>query len=433
VTDRRRAEDALAFLNDAGTMLASSLDYETTLTQVARLAVPALADWCAVDIAGVEGSIHRLAVAALDPLKEALVRQLRERYPFRPEWTTGVPQVMRSGEPEIIAQVNESQLAASAQDPQHLALLLNLGMRSILRVPLVARGRTLGVISFISAESGRQYNAADLPLAQALARRAAQAIDNARLYEEAQAALRARDQFFATISHDLRTPLTAIKAFTQILHRRATRTSGDGAAVTLEALTTIDSATTKMMTLISEMLDLSRLQSGRPLELERERTDLLALVRLEVAALQRTVSDHQIAVETWLDELVGDWDSARLGRVISNLVENAVKYSPAGGPILLSVRCEPHDDGLCAVLRVRDEGIGIPADDLPHLFERFHRGANVGRIDGTGVGLSGARQIVEQHGGTITVESTEGSGTTVTVRLPLAASESEPLGPLGHA
>lgn len=246
-----------------------------------------------------------------------------------------------------------------------------------------------------------------------------------RLYDEAQAALRQRDESLSAITHDLGQPLTSIKVAAQLARRRADGGGGKAAdnAWLAEELTSIDAATTKMWAMIGELRDVARLEAGRPLSLDWQPIDLVALVRQEAAAHQTMTDRHRVRLEAAEPHLVGEWDPYRLVRVVSNLLSNAVKYSPEGGDIAVTVAREAGDAaaGDRAVLRVRDEGVGIPAADLPHIFERFHRGANVaGRIDGAGIGLWGARQIVEQHGGTITIDSREGEGTTVTVRLPLA-------------
>jgi signal transduction histidine kinase len=168
---------------------------------------------------------------------------------------------------------------------------------------------------------------------------------------------------------------------------------------------------------VGELLDFSRLEAGRPLDLDCRPVDLIALVREEVAAQQRTTTRHRLVLEVPVDELVGELDGPRVSRVIANLLSNAVKYSPNGGTITVNVA---PDEGGWVTIGVRDEGLGIPAADLDHVFERFERGSNVaGRIAGSGLGLAGAKQIVEQHGGTISVESTEGSGATFSIRLPL--------------
>jgi signal transduction histidine kinase len=273
------------------------------------------------------------------------------------------------------------------------------------------------------------------------------AAENAALYHEAQRALAVRDEFLSSLSHDLRTPLTSVKAYAQMLGRRVTQTQAPDKHDLLQGLAAIEAGAARMAALVDELLDIARLQTGRPLELARRRTDLVALARRATEAHQELSNRHLIRLESDLPELVGWWDPDRLQRVLDNLLSNAVKYSPDGGTIRLTLARErsaapalpgsgaghsPQNSATdWAVLTVTDEGIGIPAADLPHVFERFRRGRNVvGRIAGTGIGLSGAKAIVEQHGGTIAIASREGAGTTVTVRLPVCpASGASAAGP----
>ncbi len=230
-----------------------------------------------------------------------------------------------------------------------------------------------------------------------------------------------REAFIDAAAHDLRTPLTALKAQAQLLRRRASRGQAVDAATFASGLAEIEAAADRMVALIGEMMDAAHLRGNRTLELTRAPMDLVELAEAAVAEARRSTTRHEVRVETQEPSLVGEWDRARLARVVANLLDNAVRYSPKGGEIVMRVgRAEDPDGTPWAVLAVRDQGVGIPAADLPHLFERFYRGGNVtGRIAGTGIGLAGAKQIVEQHGGTIAVASEEGRGATFTVRLPV--------------
>jgi len=235
---------------------------------------------------------------------------------------------------------------------------------------------------------------------------------------------RQKDEFLSAIAHDLKSPLTTIKGFTQLLQLRAGRSDVVEAAQILEGLARIDATTERMRMYVDELLDTSRVQMGRRLEFSPSRVDLVGLVKRAVAECQESAPGHQISVETSHAELMGAWDANRMERVLTNLLSNAVKYSPGGGQIVLSVCRDDRPEG--AVITVRDEGLGIPPADLPLIFDRFHRAQNVPRdIPGTGIGLTAVRQIVEQQGGAVSVESVEGEGTTFTVRLPLASADSE--------
>ncbi|MGH2588222.1 MAG: sensor histidine kinase [Dehalococcoidia bacterium] len=252
-----------------------------------------------------------------------------------------------------------------------------------------------------------------------------------RSYSRQIEAMDRADQFIASASHDLKTPLTAIKTLAQLLQRRLARAEIVDAAWFGEGLAEIDAATTKMTRQINELLDTSRIQRETMLDLNRRSTDLVALTRRVAQDQQQTTDRHAIRIEAPVNRLTGRWDSERLERVIANLLGNAIKYSPDGGIVMVTIAREhtpapvngapPNGDVQdWAVLSVRDEGLGIPAADLSRIFDQFHRASNVaGRVSGAGIGLAGAKQIVEQHGGYITVESKEGRGSTFTVGLPV--------------
>lgn len=586
---RAEAEAAqrwLRFLAEAGATLSATLDYDETLAQVAQLAVPALADWCDVCVPNEAGQIERRAFATGEPDREAAIAALSRCFPIAPDAPHPVARVLHSGRAELRSAVTEADLVALAGGMARLRLVRAAGVTSYMCVPLLARGHTLGALTFFSSAPERRYGPAQLALAEEIARRAALAADNARLhrqaqdalaardraldaveaererlfglfmqtpaavvylrgpehrvefvnpgairflggdptgrpvrealaplaagpgylhvldhvfrtarpysatevraliaagehgareeaffnivlqpvreadgtvegilvhavevtaqvqarqqvetlaaenarlYDEARDALRQRDVFFSTVSHDLNTPLTTIKGLAQLLRRRAAPFGQEQDLDWMrEGLGSIDAAASRMRALIGQLLDAARLQAGEPLALDRQQVNLAELVR-EVAEEQRLVAGKAtIRVETPEPEPVGFWDPVRIERVAGNLLSNAIKYSPDGGEIQVCVRLEGEGDLAGAVLEVQDQGMGIPAADLPQVFERFFRGSNVtGRISGTGIGLAGVRQIAEQHAGTVSVESTEGQGTRFSVRLPLHGGAEE--------
>ena len=227
--------------------------------------------------------------------------------------------------------------------------------------------------------------------------------------------IKLRDEFISTVSHDLKSPLTFIKGMASLRRRRALPVPENQPLV--DALEQIEASAGRMAQQLDELVDASRLQAGTTVELRRQRIDLLALARKAVGERQQTSERHLFSVSADLSELIGTWDGVRLGRVVDNLLDNAIKYSPRGGTVEVSVRSEAGS----AILSVSDRGEGIPAADLPYIFERFRRGGNVeGRIPGTGIGLAGVHRIIELHNGTISVDSRIGEGTTFTIRLPLA-------------
>ena len=390
ITERKRQADATMFLAAASTILASTLDIDSSLQELADLAVPQLADWCSIELSDRKDHMRQVASA---------------------------------GDAE--AQADEA--------------------RSRIVVDLVTRGETLGRMTLATTRVGRRFGSIDIDLAQDLARRTALAIDNARLFREAQEqaehqavlnaalretiqerdqalsdlrhALQTRDEFLASASHDLKNPLASIKATVQLLQRRLDRPEGADPNRLREGLQRLDATVTRAAGLVEELLDLARLQMGSPLDLDRKPTDLVRLTREVVSEHQQATDRHTLRLDTRETELVGLWDARRLGRVLSNLLDNAVKYSPRGGPIEVRLRRE----GDWAAVEVSDHGIGIPPDEQDRIFERFQRATNVAaRITGTGIGLASARHILESHGGYITVSSQEGAGSTFMVRLPIA-------------
>jgi signal transduction histidine kinase len=223
----------------------------------------------------------------------------------------------------------------------------------------------------------------------------------------------ARDEFLATVSHDLKTPITFIKGMSNLRRRRAV--TSPQTAPLIDALVQIENSAGRMAQQLDAIVDASKLESGRPLDLRRQPTDLVAMARSVLAAHQATTDRHVLQLSASDEAVVGDWDEVRLGRVLDNLLGNAVKFSPRGGAIKLRITSDEEE----AVLVVQDRGEGIPAADLPYIFERFRRGRNVeGRIPGTGIGLYGVKRIIELHDGSIQVASVVGEGTAVTVRLP---------------
>jgi PAS domain S-box-containing protein len=428
LTDRKRIEQRQRFLSQASTVLADSLDYDSTLTTVAHLAIPYLADWCIIHIIGEDGMLRPPGVAHIHPEKEERIRELQRRYSVDLSADGPVPRTLRSGETQLIAEVSEDGLRASSRDEYHYQSLLELGLKACMIVPISARGRTLGAATFISAH--RRYTQYDLEQAQELMHRCGLAVDNARLYRDAQEALKTRDQLMLTVSHDLKNPLSAIKGYANFLLRRVRRMQVPETEWLEDGLLKIDATTAKMSTLINEILDFARLQAGQRLELNRRPTDLVALIDQLIAEYRQAAEQHTIRVITELPELIGFYDSARLERVLANLLSNAIKYSPDGSEIVIEIAHGSQEPDRWTQIAVRDSGMGIPAEDLPHIFDPFRRASNViGQVRGTGIGLTIARQIVEQHGGTLTAHSELHAGSTFTIRLPVTMPESEePLG-----
>jgi len=421
IADRKRAEDSLRFLAEASADLAESLDYEDTLARVTRLAVPYLADWCFADLLVADGRTERLAVAHADPALAELAREAR-RFPaeMASDRAHAPSQALRGGTSILIADYTDEIIRAAARDDDHLRVARAMHIRSVMVVPLVARGRSLGVLTFVtSVESGRHFGPEEVTVAEELARRCALALDNARLYRQAQEALALRDQFVAIASHELRTPVTGAKGFLELLERQLARDTPDAARIA-RYLAQVQGTLGRMEVLVADLLDASQIQQGR-LQLEPELCDLTALGEAILGRLEsggEWTTAHTVAFDA-PERVIGRWDRARLDQVLTNLVSNALKYSPRGGTVRLAIGWDRGTEPPCAMIAVSDQGLGIPEAEREAIFQPFSRGSARGTtIGGTGLGLYIVRQIVEGHGGTIAVESTLGEGSTFTVRLP---------------
>lgn len=421
ITAQERATRALRLLAEASGVLASSLDYEATLAAVAWLAVPALADWCLVHLKDPDGTAHLAGFAHADPRHEDLAADLRRWYTLGPDSRSHIAQVLRSGAPFLAREVTDDRLRVVAVDDAHLAALRHMRMHSGLIVPLLLRGECVGALTLIAGVSGRRYDEDDLALAEELARRAVQAILHARLYadeqrarEEAEAAVRLRDEFLSVASHELNTPLTALLGTAQLMQRRDAR---DGALPERErqAVAMITAQARRLGRFVATLLDGTRIAAGT-LTLSIAPLDLSELVRRLLDEL-RPMTRHELALALPADPVLIQADGLRLEQVVANLLQNAVKYSPGGGRVAVSLEV-----GAEITLRVADQGIGIPPAAIPRLFGRYYRATNAsgGRIAGMGIGLYVVKEIVEQHGGAIAVESEEGRGSVFTVTLPAA-------------
>jgi PAS domain S-box-containing protein len=408
------AERRAKLLAEASTLLASSLDYEATLAQVAGLAVPDLADWCAVDILGEDKSIIRLAVAHADPAKVEWANELQRRYPPDPNDERGVPSVLRTGKSELYPVIPDELLVASARDEEHLQIMREMGFTSAMIVPLSVRGRTFGAITFVTAESKRRYEEPDLAFAEDLGRRAAVAIENARLYRDAQESNRLKDEFLATVSHELRTPLTAMLGWAHLLRGR--QLDEKNAA---HALETIERNARSQAQLIDDLLDVSRIITGK-LRLDVRPVDPSSFIESAIEAVRPAAEAKDIRIQKVMDtglvSVAGD--PARLQQVVWNLLSNAIKFTPKGGRVQVRLeRVNSHIE-----IAVSDTGAGIEPEFLPHVFERFRQAdqTTTRQHGGLGWGLAIVRHLVELHGGAVQAQSPgEGQGATFIVMLPV--------------
>jgi signal transduction histidine kinase len=422
VTERRRAEDRLRLLAEAGAIAAESLDYERTLRKVARLAVGSLADWCMVSVLE-DGCVRPVATAHVDGAKEALFQGLPS-VSFDALGDLGP--LLQGGRSVLLPQVTPEMMGPGRGFPlpegevglRVAEIIERVGVRSLMVTPLVARKQTLGVLAFARANAGRRFDAADLSVAEELARRCAVAIDNALLYRTAQEAIGARDEFLSVASHELRTPLTSIQLRLESLERSLR----NGKPVILTgpegALSVVLRQFKRLANLVEQLLDVSRVRRGA-LDLVLEEVDLTQVVREVGARLEGDFArgGGSLAIDAPAGA-VGRWDRVRVEQIVTDLLSNALKF--ARGTV---VEVEVGAGSAMARLVVRDRGMGISDIDQARIFERFERAASTRHFGGLGLGLYITRQIVVAHGGTIRLTSAPGQGTTVVVELPRVRPE----------
>jgi PAS domain S-box-containing protein len=414
ITERKRLEKEQQLLTEAGAVLATSLEYEQTLANLARLVVQDFADWSAVDLIDEEGRLSRLKVASADPDQAALCAVLEQMPPDR-----DLPHLMRSviesKWPIVVEQVTSEYVESLGQGPEHLHALLLTGVTSFVAVPLLRRGQPLGALFFGSSTPSRVFGQGDLRWAEALADRAAMAIENARLYRASVNASQLRDQVLGVVAHDLRNPLSTILMQTSALRRQGPEPERRSA----KPMEVINRVAKRMNRLVQDLLDVARMEEGQ-LTIERARLSARGLI-VEAVEMHRPLassSSLELRVETDRDvpDIWGDRD--RLLQVFENLIGNAIKFTKAGGCITVGATSRDHD----VIFRVADTGSGIAPENLPRVFDRFWQATSTHR-QGAGLGLPITKGIVEAHGGRIWVESTPYHGTTFSFTIPKATPE----------
>jgi signal transduction histidine kinase/CheY-like chemotaxis protein len=375
---------------------------------------------CAIDVRGRDGTIERLATAHVDPEQARRIRDNRERHGYHPDGP--IATVMRTGEPQLITEVSEQHLARMAATPEQLPFFRAMGMTSGIFVPLVAQGQVHGVLTLLTTNSGRRYRHDDLATARDLAHRSAIAIQNARLFgeaerarHEAEAANRLKDEFLATLSHELRTPMNAVLGWAELL-----AAGGLDSERTAHAVRVIQRNALAQAQMIEDLLDVARITTGK-LRLDVRTVTLPGVIEAVVESLKPAADAKDIRVQCALDHDAGPvtGDAQRLQQVVWNIVSNAIKFTPAGGGVHIDLR----RSGRHVAIEVRDTGRGIPADVLPYIFDRFRQAdsSSTRLHGGLGIGLALVKHLVELHGGTVTASS-EGidRGATFVVTLPVA-------------
>jgi PAS domain S-box-containing protein len=419
--DRSRAHFEL--LAGVSERLAASLDPAVTIQTVADAVVPAFADWCVVDLLREDQTLETVAAAHRTPGLAARIEELRASYP--PSERSSPPHAIyraMGSRSTIREHVTREHLEHRARDPRHLELLTELGIGSHIVANLAAGGRVIGAVSLVRGPDREPFDAEDTATADDIARRAAMATENARLYRSAEEAIEIRDRFLAVASHELRTPLSVVYGHWELLARwlrndpdAATRVNADKIETSVNRL---GQGVDQLRRLVEELLDVSRLTHGA-LEMRRSQVDLVAVVRQAVDDVSRTAQAGRLRTDFPAHPIVGHWDAGRLGQVIDNLLLNALKYSPGAEPVDVSVTAE----GSLARVKIRDEGIGIPPTELESIFEPFTRANNASaqHFPGLGLGLAVSREIVGRLGGRMWAESDgDGRGSTFHVELDTA-------------
>jgi signal transduction histidine kinase len=434
ITDRRRSEERARrlareraarahaeqevrraqFLAEAASVLDASLDPEVTLRHLSQLLVPRFADWCVIDLLQGEDIQRVAAVHTRSELHDTL-EALRREYPPRQDERQPGGRVIRSGEPELHRGADAALIHAVALDSRHAELLLQLGVRSWIAVPLQAGDKRLGAITLVCGE--RDFSDADLALAREIGSRAGQALENAQLYEAALAANRSKSDFLAIMSHELRTPLNAILGYTQLL---LDGISGDINATQRRQLDRVNTSAAHLLQIIDDILTFASMDAGS-LRVSPADVPLGELIR-EVAEIAEPLADTRglaFSVHVHDPDATVVTDAARLRQILLNLLTNAAKFTAEGA---ISIRTAANNDAL--VIDVVDTGVGIPESDLATIFEPFRQveGPLTRHEGGTGLGLAVARRMAVLLGGTLQVSSRMGAGSTFTVTLPLRSS-----------
>ena len=447
VTDLRRTLQHLRFLTEAGKLLISSLDYEDVLVQVAQRAVPAVADWCRIDLLKEDGTPYPLVITHVDPEKVAWAYQLNEMIPYDPDAPTGVPAVLRTRASEFIAHIPDELLVASAKDEQELALIRSIGFSSYIIVPLIVQDRGVGAITLVTTETKRHYTPTDLAMAEELASRASLVMENVRIYQRLQefntnleslvaertdaltktseslrqsnAELQRSNQelqdFAYVASHDLQEPLRKIQAFGNLLEDEYGARLDEGKTY----LDRMRNAASRMQVLINDLLTFSRVTTKA---LPFSQVNLTVIAKEVVVDLEILVKTTEGTIE--IAELpIIEADPLQMRQLLQNLIGNALKFHRTGIPphvcVSAEVRVDPQTDEEQCLLMVEDNGIGFDEKYLDRIFIVFQRLHGRGEYEGTGIGLAVVRKIVERHSGTITARSTVGNGSTFLVTLPV--------------
>lgn len=409
ITHELRAASRQRFLADIGEVIATTLDPRGALTNISNLAIDTVADVCIINVLDPSGDLERLEVVSRDPTKKGVCESLMQLPVDRQRPHLG-GQVLETRRPALIARVLPEHLASFAHSEEHLRALRALEAHSIVAAPLLAHGELMGSVVFVSSTASRTYDEADVALVEETARRASLTIVNARLYREAQRAVRLRDEVLGIVAHDLRSPLGSIVMAARMLRRELKDPKRAEA---------IERAADRMNGLIQDLLDVNRMEAGQ-LTLKRAAVSAEQILSASLSAHEPVAAAASVALGVEVDPDLPDvWaDGERLLQVLENLVGNALAHTEPGGRIVLGATTRDGE----VMFSVADTGRGIAPEDLPHVFDRFWQARTAGddgRDHAGGLGLPIVKGIVESHGGRIWVES-GAKGSTFYFTVPIA-------------
>jgi signal transduction histidine kinase len=426
------------FLAESSRILAGSLSDQILLAEVARYCVPRISDYCSIHVADDDGSLRRVETVHYDPEEQEKVCELVARYQYHLDGPGEVPNVIRSQQPLVIPRLDRTAIFRATDDPTTMRLLDEIGPTSFLCVPLVARGRAFGAMSFTMTDSGRVFSDDDANLAMELARRTAVAIDNALIYRrsialrlEAEAASSAKSDFLAKMSHEIRTPINAMMGYAELLEMGI---SGPVSPSQAKQLSRIRASGEHLTSLVNEILDLAKIEAGR-MSVEPTNARASDAIDVSLALVRPQAASKGVELGTRLDaapsiEYIGD--PQRVQQILTNLLSNAVKFTPPGGKVTLACSTAPRRGGAegeeWACITVEDTGVGIARDDLERIFDPFVQveGGYTRLQGGTGLGLTISRALAQLMGGEISVESAVGEGSRFTLWLRSPSSSAVP-------
>lgn len=400
----------LFFLSEASKILSSSLDYKQTLHRVADLAVPHIADWCIVEM--VERDIvQQVIVTHKNKKKIQLVKKYRKLFPISFSDPLGAGRVLQTGKSELYEHITTKMLKEGSRSEKQFQLLQTIGFKSAIIVPIASHRKIVGVLEFVISEPRHYFRLSDLAMAEELANRVGLAIENAALYKKAREAITARDNFITAASHELKTPITSLGLYLQILGKEIKKKTNGQKEYYLQKMQT---QVLRLSNLIGDLLDASKI-NVKKLTLRKETFDLDALVHETVSDVAVITEKHEIVINGKIHSKV-QADKYRIYQVLVNLLTNAIKYSPQADKVIITLKNEKKK----VLVSVRDFGIGIDIKNQRKIFDRFYQVDKEQKtFPGLGMGLYISHNIIKRHGGELTIKSERGKGSTFTFTLPL--------------